>query len=111
MKTLKNNYVTSLLIGALTTAVSLNVSAGDSVQHSGYASANSARAVGHSVAAVGKTALTVAAVPFVLVGKVGAVSLSTGEAMLDLAGTPFEIGDEVVTAGPSPDKMISTRGD
>ncbi len=90
--------------------------------HSGQASRNAGQASGaasksavHSVAASAQIASAIIAVPLVAIGAVGSVSTHVGEELWDAAtsdfSAPLEISDEIVTAGPSPEKAVMKSQD
>lgn len=107
MKSIKKLVKTFAATILLTTAFTAPAFAQNALVHSGQASANSARAVGHGLAAIGKTAVTVVAVPFKAVGAIGGLSDKTGDALLEAGTAPLEIGDDYATAGPSPDAALA----
>ena len=63
------------------------------------------------MAAVGKTAVTIVAVPFKAVGAVGELSDKTGDALLAAGNAPLDIGEKHLTAGPAPDVAVAGRND
>lgn len=102
---------TALFSTLLSLSVVANANAENALFHSGQASVNSIQALGHGVAAIGKTAVTIVAVPLVGIGKVGGLSERAGEALFEAANTPLEIGKTYAVAGPSPDKAITREGE
>lgn len=88
--------------------------------YSGRAVQESARGMSHAAAGVmygavasGQAVSAAAAVPFTLIGSVGAVSTCIGQGLTDAAtapaGAPLPIADEIVTAGPPPDQALRKK--
>jgi len=111
MKSNMKYLKTALFSALLSLGIVTSSNAENAIFHSGQASINSAQAFGHGVAAIGKTAVTIVAVPLVGIGKVGGLSERAGEALFEAANSPLEIGETYAVAGPSPDKTISREGE
>ncbi len=115
MKTIKNLTKAFSLVAFLSAGLISNAQAQTSSEsallYSGMASVGSANAVGHSLAAVGKTALGIAAVPLIGVGKIGELSGQAGSAMYEASELPFEIGEAPLTVSQSPRKQILSEGE
>ena len=84
--------------------------AGGSVEHSAQALEMSLQALGHASSAGLKLVSGAVAVPLIFAGEVGKVSGDIGNELWEEANTPitdaFPVSDEVVTAGPEPDKQL-----
>jgi len=84
--------------------------AGGSVEHSAKALEMSLEAIGHSTIAGLKLVSGAVAVPLTFAGEVGKVSGDVGHDLWEEANTTesdaFPVSDEVVTAGPAPDKQL-----
>ena len=113
------------IVSVFTLILSANAFAGET--HSGRAVGESAEAashagasVAHGVMASGQVTSAVSAVPFAVVGSAGAVAGSVGAASTEMAkdlmeaatapiGTPLEITDESVSAGPPPNEALTPK--
>ncbi len=88
--------------------------AGSANQHFSRGAGHSTKAVGHSATASGKAMLSVAALPFAVVGSVGQLSSHASEEMWDLAnrpiGTSLPISDVTLTVGPPPEEALTEKG-
>ncbi|MBX2868633.1 MAG: hypothetical protein KTR18_08160 [Acidiferrobacterales bacterium] len=116
MKFIKSLIKTASLVTLLSAGISLNAHAqnyySDSpVFSAAVASGASVYAVGKGLSTVGKTALSVVAVPLIGVGKVGELSGEAGHALLDASGVSFEIGEAALTATRTPRKQIVGEGE
>ncbi len=80
------------------------------LQHSGKAIVHSTQAVLYGVVGSAQVVSGTLAIPLAISGSVGNVSGKIGNDMWDAAtmpiGTPLEISDKSVTAGPSPDEAL-----
>jgi hypothetical protein len=91
----------------------VNVSAEGSLHHSTEASVHTSKALGHAIMSGVKVVSGVVAIPLKIVGEIGMVSGEAGDALWEEAngtiGESLELSDAVITAGPSPDKMINAK--
>jgi hypothetical protein len=87
-------------------ALSSAAIAGPSSQHSSAALAHSVQGSAHAGAAVIKGTAAVAAVPLLVVGSAGQASTAAGEALLEEANRPLEIGHQVLQKTPTPAQMM-----
>ena len=97
------------LTGASVLVISICTSAahaGGAATHSGQSFQHSAQAVGHLSVGTVKTAAGIVAVPLEVVSKTGELSGQAAGGLWDYANEPLPIGNEIITAGPSPDEMF-----
>lgn len=84
---------------------------GKAIEEAGKASSHATGSAAHGVIASGQTTSAAAAVPLAIAGAAGAVSAKISKELMDAAkapvGTPLEITDESVTAGPPPNEALS----
>lgn len=86
---------------------------GRAFQESGKASVHCAKAVGNAAAGSGQVVAGSAAVPLMVSGKIGEASGKAGDGLMDAATSrpapdaPLPVGEEVVSAGPSPDNALN----
>jgi hypothetical protein len=103
---------TLLLAGQSNIAYANNASAAS--QHSGAASKHSVLSAYHGSAATVKVGSAIVAVPFVVAGVVGSISLNIGTELMDSASSgftengPLEITDKTITTAPSPKEAMRT---
>ncbi|MBL4775104.1 MAG: hypothetical protein JKY87_03500 [Mariprofundus sp.] len=106
------------LIGMLTLAISGNSFAGDThsghaVKQAGKAGSHGSASAAHSIAGSGQVTSAASAVPLAIAGSVGEVSAGIAKGLMKAAtspiGTPLEITDESITAGPAPDKALKIK--
>lgn len=86
---------------------------GRAVAESGKAGSHASAAAGHAVAGSGQATSAASAVPLAIVGSVGAVSAEMAKDLMEAAtapiGTPLEVTDEPVTAGPPPNEALAPK--
>lgn len=84
---------------------------GQALEESGQALKHAGGSVGHGVIASGQVTSAASAVPLAIGGSAGAVSARISKDLMDAAtapiGTPLEVTDESVTAGPPPNEALS----
>jgi len=94
-------------------AFAANTYSGQAIIESGKASYHASNSVSHALVASGQVVSAASAVPFAIVGSVGAVSNEIANDLIDAAtapsGMPLEITDQNVTVGPSPGKALYTK--
>ena len=92
------------------TLLTTQACAADSTQHSGKAIKHSALAVGTSVVSTAKVASIAVAVPLVVAGSAGVVSITTAESLHHKTqkAEPMEITEITITADPAPNKVMVT---
>lgn len=90
-----------------------NTHSGRAVHESGKAAAHSSAAAAHAVVGAGQVTSAASAVPLYVVGAVGAASTEIADELMEAAtapaGTPLEISEESVTAGPAPNLALKER--
>jgi len=95
------------------TVVAADTHSGQAVEDSVKASTNASGSAAHSVAASGQVTSAASAAPLMMSGAVGAASGESGEALMQSAtapiGTPLEITDEAIMAGPPPDQALMQK--
>lgn len=83
------------------------------VEDASKAGSHASTSAGHSIAASGQVTSAASAVPLAVSGSAGAVSTEIAKELMDAAtapiGTPLEITDESVTAGPPPDQALTPK--
>ncbi len=111
----------SLLAVVFLSAVVLTVSAlagdthlGKAVEEASQAGSHASKSAGHSVVASGQITSAASAVPLAIGGSAGAVSTQMAEDLMEAAtappiGTPLEISDKAVTAGPPPNEILEPK--
>lgn len=84
---------------------------GHAVKEAGKAGSHASASAAHSIAASGQVTSAASAAPLIVSGAAGAVSAEIGKGLMDSAtapiGTPLEITDEAIMAGPSPDQALA----
>lgn len=106
------------LASAFTLFLLANAFAGDT--HSGQAVEESAQtgshasaSAAHGIVASGQVTSAASAVPLAIGGSAAAVTTEIAKDLMDAAtapvGTPLEITDESVTAGPPPDEALAPK--
>lgn len=80
-------------------------------QNASAASKHSALAASHGTVASAKLGSAVIAIPLVVVGAIGTVSLQAGNSLMEnaISTTPLEITDKTITAAPSPAQMMKVN--
>jgi hypothetical protein len=98
------------LIGAVSLLATDSAMAGGSTQHFSRGLTHSGQAVGHSMAGGAQLVSAAVAVPLIVSGHVGELATQLGEGAWDAAtsptGTSLPMTDDVITAGPPPDRML-----
>jgi len=83
------------------------------VKEGSKASSHASASAAHSIAASGQVTSAASAVPLAIGASIGAVSGKMAKNLMDAAtapiGTPLEITDESVTAGPPPDQALTQK--
>jgi hypothetical protein len=102
-----NKQRNKLAVVLITSAFAAPVLAGGSAQHFSNAVNHSGQALGHSTVAGLKLVSGAASVPLLITGEVGKASGELGEALWDEANTELPIGEDVITAGPSPAEAVN----
>ncbi len=114
---MKKNIILSSVV-CFSLAFSFNCLAADShmgraLKESGKASGHASKGAGHAIVSTGQVASGVSAVPLAVAGSAGAVSNEIAKDLLKAAtappGTPLEVTDETVSAGPAPDKAMEIK--
>lgn len=101
-------FTNTLIVLSLTTSAAY---AGEAARHSGESLEHSTQAIGHLSVGTVKAASGVVAIPFGVAGKAGEVSNQASNDLWTFSNEPLEIGDEIVTVGPSPAEMIQQDKD
>lgn len=103
MKTLHKALITTLAIMSL--QVSANSGASNNVSAAGK---HSALAASHAIKASAQIASVAVAVPLLVVGAIGTVSLEAGTALINKAvmNEPLEITSKTITIAPSPQQVM-----
>lgn len=105
-------------IALFNTLVSGQLLAGDSqsgqaIHHGVQAGSHASASAAHAVVGSGQVTSAVSAVPLGIAGSVGAASADGAEALMESAaapiGTPLDITDEAVTAGPPPNQALTPQ--
>ena len=80
-------------------------------EHTSAASKHSALAATNSTVVSAKVGSAVVAIPLVVAGAIGHVSLKTGEFLLDQTNTqkPLQVSDKTITATPSPHQAMADK--
>lgn len=90
-----------------------NTHAEEAVKKSAQASGNASASAAHSIAASGQVTSAAVAVPLKAVGAVGAASAQAGDGLSKAAsapiGTPLQVTDEAITAGPLPSEAMKPK--
>ena len=85
----------------------------EAVKKSAQASGNASASAAHSIAASGQVTSAAIAVPLKAVGAVGAASAQAGDGLSKAAsapiGTPLQVTDEAITAGPLPSEAMKPK--
>lgn len=103
MKTQNKILNSSLIALVLSTSMA---HAGEASRHSGQSLEQSTQAVGHLSVGTVKAASGIVAIPFGVAGKAGEFSSQASEGLLDFANEPLEIGDEIISVGPTPAQKL-----
>ncbi|MCP4023202.1 MAG: hypothetical protein GY729_15270 [Desulfobacteraceae bacterium] len=86
---------------------------GQSVKHSGKAFSHGGASIGHSIAGSAQIVSAALAVPFTIVGSVGAVSTEISNELMKAATEPAQgplvISDEAFTVGPAPNEALNNN--
>ncbi len=109
-----SKIIATILVAALifsTNALGGESHSGRAIADLGKASTHASAGAGHAIVGSGQAISAIASVPFALVGSVGAVSSEIAKDLLNAAtapvGTPLEITDETVSAGPPPNEALA----
>lgn len=83
---------------------------GQAIIESGKASYHASNSTAHALVASGQVISAASAVPFAIVGSVGAVSNEVANNLMDAAtitpGTPLEVSDQAIMVGPPPGDFL-----
>jgi len=83
---------------------------GQAIRETGKSGSHASASVGHAIAGSGQVTSAASAIPLAVVGSAGAVSAKVSSELMEAAtapiGTPLEISDESVTAGPPPSEAL-----
>jgi hypothetical protein len=86
---------------------------GQAVQEGVKASGHASKSAAHAIVGTGQVVSGAVAVPLAIGGSAGAVSAQSAKGLMDAAtapvGTPLEITDESVTAGPPPSEALDPK--
>ena len=108
------------ITGMLALAISGNSFAGDThsgqaVEQTSKAGSHASASAAHSIAGSGQVTSAASAVPLAIAGSAGAVSTQIAKDLMKAAtapiGTPLEITDESIIAGPPPNKALKVKSD
>lgn len=96
-----------LLILLTTTSLQSFADSGAS-KNASVAAKHSALAAAHGTVASAKLGSAIIATPLIIVGAIGNVSLTAGNALMEsaLSTTPLEITEKTITVAPSPAQMM-----
>ena len=106
------------MVSAFIMIVSVNTFASDTysvnaIEEASKAGSHTSTSAGHSIAASGQVTSAASAVPLAVSGSAGAVSTEIAKELMDAAtvpiGTPLEMTEESVTAGPPPDQALAPK--
>lgn len=104
-------FVAAMLVSG--SAFAGDTHSGKAVEEAGKAGSHASASAAHAIAGSGQVVSAVAAVPFAIAGSAGAVSTEIAKDLMEAAtapiGTPLEITDESVTAGPSPSEALAPK--
>lgn len=106
-----------MFLGTASALVAGDAGSGKAIHHSGEASSQESRAVGHGATASGQVISGAAAVPLAGSGAAGIVSGAAGaastiaaetlsESANTVSGQPLPVAEETITAGPPPDQAL-----
>ncbi len=88
---------------------------GQAVKEAGKAGSHASASAGHAIVGSGQVTSAASAVPLAIAGSAGAVSTEIAKDLMEAAtapiGTPLEITDESVTAGPPPNEALVPKKD
>lgn len=99
-----------ILLALATASAPLSAMATGSESHSGQAIIHSGQASGHGAISGAQVVSGIAAVPLVSAGAAGSAATTSANALIQAEpGTPLDVSDEVITAGPSPDQMLGNK--
>lgn len=83
---------------------------GQALKETGKSGSHASASVGHSVAGSGQVTSAASAMPLAVVGSVGTVSKTVSNELMEAAtapiGTPLEITEESISAGPPPSEAL-----
>ena len=83
---------------------------GQAIEEASKAGSHGSAASAHAIVGSGQVTSAASAVPLAIGGSAGAVSNEMAKDLMDAAnapiGTPLEITDEPITAGPPPDEAL-----
>ncbi|WP_428026524.1 hypothetical protein [Arcobacter sp.] len=86
---------------------------GQAAKHAANSGSNASGSAAHAIMSSGKVASAAASVPLAVVGSVGEVSKQISKDLMDAAtapiGTPLEITEESIVAGPPPNEAIKAN--
>jgi len=86
---------------------------GQAVEQAGKAGSHASASAAHAIAGSGQVTSAVSAVPLAVSGSAGAVSTEVAKDLMEAAtapiGTPLEITDKAITAGPPPNKALAPK--
>lgn len=86
---------------------------GQAVNHAAKSGSHASGSAAHAIMSSGKVSSAASAIPFAVVGSVGEVSKQISKDLMDAAtapiGTPLEITEESIVAGPPPNEAIKAN--
>lgn len=86
---------------------------GQAVEEASKAGSHASASAAHGIVASGQVTSAASAVPLAIAGSAGAVSTEIAKDLMEAAtapiGTPLEITDESVTAGPPPSEALTPK--
>lgn len=106
------------IICIVTLALNGNLLAGDThsgeaVKQGSKAASHGSASAAHAIVGSGQVTSAASAVPLSVAGSAGAVSTEIAKDLMEAAtapiGSPLEITDESVTAGPPPNEVLKTN--
>ncbi|WP_300463825.1 hypothetical protein [Desulfobacula sp.] len=114
MKKIKILIISGVLVLAINgIAFSGDTHSGKAIEQAGKAGSHGSASAAHAIVGSGQVTSAASAVPLSVAGSVGAVSTEVANELMDAAtapiGTPLEITDESVTAGPPPNEVLKTN--
>ena len=103
-------------IGILVSSSSIfaaDTHSGQAAKHAANSGSNASGSAAHAIMSSGQVASAAAAIPLAIIGSVGEVSKQISEDLMDAAmapiGTPLEITEESIVAGPPPNEAIKAN--
>ncbi|MGR5148260.1 hypothetical protein ACQKP8_17130 [Photobacterium alginatilyticum] len=103
----------TIVLACSSSAIASGNHSGQALKETGESGSHASASVGHSIAGSGQVTSGASAIPLAVVGSVGTVSKTVSNELMEAAtapiGTPLEITEESISAGPPPSEALKPK--